>query len=230
MEKGIKDKIINTYARIKQLRDKGIKMKDISEMTQVTSSALSALYSSVIPAFMEQIQNSINEDTALDYALQTVNNISKKRFFEMLETIETKLHHAEFKTRNANREEQPFFDDIEREAIAFMAQTANYSGIYMAYSRSSYKDALKAEPYLVCNIEKGNIMPHVIFSNEMGQEYQGTALFSAHQMGYIFINEQKNRKLGLRAISLQLPLFDNPKVLKGIYLSHDYNHNPKARS
>lgn len=224
-----KDRIIKVYSQIKQLRDKGVKMKDIAEATDVTSSVLSALYSTVLPSFIEWSTKVTDEDVAIDESLQMVNNISRKRFFDILEMIENKIHLIEFRVGNMVQEERLFFDDIEREAVAFMSQAENYSGIYLAYSRSSYKDALKIEPYIIRNIEKGEIMPKIGFSNELGQEYWGVALFSAHQMGYIFINEQKKRKLGLRAISLQLPLFDKPKVLKGIYLSHDYNHNPIAR-
>lgn len=229
MERITKEKIVKVYSQIKQLRDKGVKMKDISEATEITSSVLSSLYSTVLPSFIDSTSKGKDEDNAIEESLQMVNNISKKKFFDILDLMESKLHLIEFRMGGIDHQERIFFDDIEREAIAFMAQAENYSGIYLAYSRSSYKDALKIEPYIIQDIAKGEIMPKIAFSNEMGQEYWGVALFSAHQMGYIFINEQKKRKLGLRAISLQLPLFDRPKVLKGIYLSHDYNHNPIAR-
>lgn len=229
MERVNKEKIVKVYNQIKQLRDKGVKMKDIAEATDVTSSVLSALYSTVLPKFIEWTAKGTDDDTALEESLQMVNNISRRRFFDILEMMESKLHLIEFRTGGFSQEERLFFDDIEREAIAFISQVENYCGIYLAYSRSSYKDALKIEPYIIKDIEKGEIMPKIAFTNEMGQEYWGVALFSAHQMGYVFINEQKKRKLGLRSISLQLPLFDKPKVLKGIYLSHDYNHNPIAR-
>lgn len=229
MKQANKDRLIKTYSLIRQLREKGVKMKDIAEATDVTSSVLSALYSTVLPTFSENISEGMDDEKALSQALLLVNNISKKKLFDIIELLESRLHMIDFRVSGSIRDERLFFSDIEREAMSFIDQAQNYSGIYLAYSRSSYKDALKIEPYIIQDIQKGEIMPRIGFKNELGQEYWGVAVFSAHQMGYVFINEQKNRKLGLRAISLQLPLFDRPSVLKGIYLSHDYNHNPIAR-
>lgn len=224
-----KEKISKVYSTIKQLRSSGIKMKEIAESTEITSSILSAMYSTVLPSFIEHIAKGATEEDALNEALVMVNNISKKRFYDMIRIMDERLTMIDFRSLNSGSEERLFFGDIEREAISGLTQSQNYSGIYLSYSRSSYKDALKIEPYVIQNIQKGEIMPKVAFSNDMGQEYWGVALFSPHQQGYIFINEQKNRRLGVRLIALQLPLFERPNVLKGLYMSQDYNHNPITR-
>lgn len=204
-------------------------MKDIAESTDITSSILSALYTTVLPTFIERVAQGIDSNKAIEESLEMVNNVSRKKFFDMLDILEGRLHLIDIRAANPINDQRIFFGDIEHEAISSISQVQNYRGIYLSYSRSSYKDALKIEPYLIQDLQKGEIMPKVYFRNEIGQQYCGVALFSAHQMGYIFINEQKNKRLGLRTISLQLPLFDHPSVLKGLYMSHDYNHNPIAR-
>mgnify|MGYP000569920670 FL=1 len=42
-------------------------------------------------------------------------------------------------------------------------------------------------------------------------------------------NEQKRLQLALKVVYLQLPIIEYPNILKGIYLTHDYNRNPIAR-
>ena len=42
-------------------------------------------------------------------------------------------------------------------------------------------------------------------------------------------NEQKRLQLALKVIYLQLPILEYPDLIKGIYLTHDYNRNPIAR-
>ncbi len=229
-DKKIIDKVSAVYIRIKQLRDSGAKMKDIAEGVDVTSSVLSAIYSTILPSIIDMASKSDDYEYAIEESIQLVNNVSRKKFFELLSILDERLSDMDVRTiGSTGGDENIFFGDVQREASKYITQANNYSGIYLSYSRSSYKDALKVEPYLVSDIEKGEIMPRVTFINEQGVEYCGVAMFTAHQIGYIFINEQRNRTFGLRNISLQLPLFDNPSVLKGIYLSHDFNHNPIAR-
>lgn len=50
-----------------------------------------------------------------------------------------------------------------------------------------------------------------------------------HQNAYIFFNEREAPQLALFTIYLQLPMYDFPHLLKGLYLCLDYNRNPIAR-
>ncbi len=224
------DRISNIYIKIKQFRDSGAKMKDIAESVFISSSVLSALYSTVLPSIIDMVSNGNDFDSALEESIQLVNNVSKKRFYEILDSMEKELLDASNNTFVAyNSVDNAFFGDIQQEATKHLTQANNYSGIYLSYSRSSYKDALKIEPYLISGIEKGEIMPKVSFINYHNIEYNGVAIFTSHQVGYILINEQGNRLFGLRNISLQLPLYNKPNIIKGMYLSHDFSHNPIAR-
>lgn len=44
------------YDRVTFLRQKGVKMKDIAERAGMTSSVLSAIYSTVLPAFFKNAE------------------------------------------------------------------------------------------------------------------------------------------------------------------------------
>ena len=59
--------------------------------------------------------------------------------------------------------------------------------------------------------------------------HRGVGLFNNHQNGYIFFNERESPQMALFSIYLQLPMYDFPPFLKGLYLSLDYNRNPIAR-
>lgn len=67
------------YDRVTFLRQKGVKMKDIAERAGMTSSVLSAIYSTVLPAFFKNAEKGMEADEALSQALVWVNNVSKKR-------------------------------------------------------------------------------------------------------------------------------------------------------
>lgn len=221
--------LIEVYNKLRKLRDCGVKMKDIAEETDMTSSVLSSLYSTVLPAYVSALSSGIAEEQALDEALLLVNNVSKKKLMGTLELFYEKLSKIEPRFLSATSNERPFLDDIEKEAIKYVGNVSNYSGLYTAYSRSSYKDGLKIEPYLVCPIEEGEMMPKVHCINANGQMYSGVGIFSSQQIGYLLFNEQKRLQMGLKTIFLQLPMFEHPSSIRGLYLTHDYNRNPIAR-
>ena len=223
------DILIEIFDKIKQLREKGVKMKDIAEEVELGASVLSSLYSTVLPSYISEISQGVNEEEALDHSLQLVNNVSKKKLLACVDLLKTRLSGIEPKFESLGMVELPFFEDVKKESIGYVANVSNYTGVFYAYSRSSYKDGLKVEPYWVCDVAEGETLPRVACKNAMGQLYWGTALFSTHQNGYMFFNEQKRLQLVVKTIFLQLPMFDHPEVLKGMYLSHDYNRNPIAR-
>ena len=66
------------YKRIEYLRNNGVKMKEIADWIHMAPSVLSALYSSVLPTYLN-LQKTKPREEALDEALALVNNVSKKR-------------------------------------------------------------------------------------------------------------------------------------------------------
>lgn len=72
-----KEDLMTVYESIGQLRDQGIKMKDIADRLDMPPSVLSAIYSTVLPAYLDNLSRQ-EEDAALENALSLVNNVSKK--------------------------------------------------------------------------------------------------------------------------------------------------------
>lgn len=223
------DILTETYKKLKKLRECGVKMKDIANVTDMTSSVLSSLYSTVLPSYMELLSSGMSEEDALDRALTQVNNISKRNLLNSIDLFYERLSEIKFNAAGDGNTNRNFFNDIEREAARYINNVPNYSGLYMAYSRLSHKDAMKEEPFLIMATESGELMPKVVFASETGHRHWGNGLFSAHQIGYMFFNEQKSLQLSLKTIFLQLPPLESPGIIKGIYLAHDYNRNPIAR-
>ena len=104
----------------------------------------------------------------------------------------------------------------------------NYSGIYISYSLSSSSNALKVEPYLITPADSNDHVK-VVHMSAYNTTHFGTAIFNNHQNAYIFFNEREAPQLALSTIYLQLPMYDFPHLLKGLYLCLDYNRNPIAR-
>ena len=57
----------------------------------------------------------------------------------------------------------------------------------------------------------------------------GSGIISNHQNSYLMFNERELPQFALVTIYLQLPHYEFPHMLKGLYLCLDYNHNPIAR-
>lgn len=223
------DKLVTLYGQMKKLRENGVRVKDISEETDIASSVLSSLYSTVLPTYVNMVSAGEEPERAIDKALQQVNNISRRKLTGCIDELLEKISRIEPKNFRNSNEEKAFIDDIEKEAAKYISNANAYSGLYVGYSASSFCDGLKAEPYLITRINDGENMPKVYSQNMQGDYYAGIGIFSPFQIGYLMFNEQKRLQLALKIIYLQLPIMEYPGIIKGIYLTHDYNRNPIAR-
>ena len=221
------NELTDIYKRIEYLRNKGVKMKEMADHTNMAASVLSSLYSSVLPTYIEQVKNGIGEEDALDYALSQVNNVSKKRLLGSLKELKEQLCQLE-PAQVAGQKSNPVLAMLTEEMAHSTQDAYNYSGIYMSYSLSSSMQALKAEPYLICPSENNEYVK-VVHNSAYNITHYGTCLFSNHQNAYLFFNEREAPQIALFTIYLQLPMYDFPHMLKGLYLSLDYNRNPIAR-
>ena len=221
------NELTDIYKRIEYLRNKGVKMKEMADHTNMAASVLSSLYSSVLPTYIEQVKKGIGEEDALDYALSQVNNVSKKRLLGSLKELKEQLCQLE-PAQVAGQKSNPVLAMLTEEMAHSTQDAYNYSGIYMSYSLSSSMQALKAEPYLICPSENNEYVK-VVHNSAYNITHYGTCLFSNHQNAYLFFNEREAPQIALFTIYLQLPMYDFPHMLKGLYLSLDYNRNPIAR-
>ena len=104
------------YRRIEYLRNKGVKMKEIADHTNMAASVLSSLYSSVLPTYIGCIKKGNNEEEALDYALSQVNNVSKKRLLGNLKELKEQLYALEPAVATGQKE-NPFLDMLSEEML-----------------------------------------------------------------------------------------------------------------
>lgn len=219
--------LTDIYKRIEYLRNKGIKMKEIADHTNMAASVLSSLYSSVLPTYIGCLKKGNTEEEALDYALSQVNNVSKKRLLGNLKEMKEQLFELE-PAPIAGQKDNPFLDILTEELSRSAQDVYNYSGIYISYSLSSSSNALKVEPYLITASENNDHVK-VVHMSAYNTTHIGVGIFSNHQNSYILFNEREAPQMALFTIYLQLPMYDFPHMLKGLYLCLDYNRNPIAR-
>lgn len=223
----IMNDLLDIYKRIEYLRNKGVKMKEIADHTNMAASVLSSLYSSVLPTYISSVKKGSTEEEALDYALSQVNNVSKKRLLGTLKELKEQLFELE-PAPTAGQKDNPFLDMMTEEMLRSAQEVYNYSGIYISYSLSSSSNALKVEPYLITSSENNDYVK-VIHMSAYNTTHSGIGIFNNHQNSYIMFNERESPQMALFTIYLQLPMYDFPHMLKGLYLCLDYNRNPIAR-
>ena len=110
IDKTTMDRLLSLYERMKKLRESGVRMKDISEETDIASSVLSSLYSSVLPMYVNLVSGGEEQEAALDKALQQVNNVSKRKLLGCLDTLYDKVNHIEPRQASNKNNARPFLE------------------------------------------------------------------------------------------------------------------------
>lgn len=217
------------YERITFLRQKGVKMKEMAEQAEISPSVLSAIYSTVLPAYLKNIEKGEKQDEALHNALMWVNNVSKKKLLGSLSNLKSSLFAMEAtpKVRIENSK-NPFLSMLESNMNETVNRIANFSGIYLSYSISSGNRSLKIEPYLIVPSENGSYV-EVGHNNAYGVTHWGAVMMNGINHLYLVFNENLASQLALFYICLKLPMYDRPPFLRGLYTCFDYNYNPVAR-
>lgn len=146
------DELTDIYKRIEYLRNNGVKMKEIADRVDMAPSVLSALYSSVLPAYIDLLKTR-TPDEALDEALALVNNVSKKRLLNNVGSVRLLLQEMEPDVQSEAESGNSFIKLLGKEAKESVQEVYNYSGMYLSYSLSSSTDSLKIEPYMICASE-----------------------------------------------------------------------------
>lgn len=214
------------YERIGQLRHQRVRMKDIASHVELPSSVVSALYSSVLPTFLDNVEK-MGEKKALEYATSQVNNVSQKRIIAQIPEICQKL-------RTFVPEYLPVSKDFFLDSLGLFAlrgeAAANsaYMGTYLSYSLSSSCNSIKVEPIVLSQGDSGEVK--AVRRSAYGLANNGTAIFAPAQNSlYLMFNEKNEGQLALVTMFIQLPFHENVTFLRGIYITLDYNRNPIAR-
>lgn len=139
------------YDRISFLRQKGIKMKDMAEKAQVASSVFSALYSTVLPAYLKNIQEGMDNQAALDNALVWVNNVSKKKLLSTMNSIKEALMSMELPSIEIpDNKECSFLRTIRDNTQDACKKIHELSGIIFKLQRIIFQTCLKNRTILYC--------------------------------------------------------------------------------
>ena len=223
------DDLKEIYERMKFLRRKGVKMKDIAECTGMIPSVLSALFTTVLPEYVKNRDKGKDEDESLDAALVWVNNVSKKKLLGSIGKMKAALFKMEAAPKTpVEKQENMHIGDITDIMKGAVNLVTNFSGVYLSYSVSSSSDSMKVEPYLIAPSENGDYV-EVVHNNVYGSTHHGFVLMNGLNHIYMIFNENRLPQLALFNICLKLPMYDRPPYLRGIYTCFDYNYNPIAR-
>lgn len=223
------DDLRDIYDRIAFLRSNGVKMKDIAAGVGWSPSVLSALYTTVLPAYFRNREKGQDEAGAINEALLWVNNVSRKKLYGSIATMKAALATMEAvpdptKLGGGN----PYVPLLKSVMGVAAEHIAQLGGVYLSYSRSSASDALKVEPYFIGLSADGSYI-EVIHRSAYGVTHHGFAILNGMHHLYIVFNESSLPQLSLFNICLKLPLYDRPRMLRGVYTCCDYNYNPVAR-
>lgn len=222
------EQLIEIYTRLKQLKSEGVRMKDIAEQTNVAPSVLSALYASVLPAFCKQADEK-GFDEAIDNALASVNNLSKKRLLELIDKLQAQLIHlCNERKKTSAPNIHPFLHFLKETTHISAQKLGSLKGMYMSYSCSSSVKALKAEPFYFDASDDASsfIVGRKSIHNAIRE---GIGIIQERQILYLMLNAFQEPNMSLVTVYLQLPFLENIHYLRGIYLVPDYNKNPIAR-
>lgn len=217
------------YDRITFLRQKGVRMKEMAERSATSPSVLSAIYSTVFPAYFSGLEKGKTCDEALEEALIWVNNVSKKKFFNTLAALNETLFTTDFVPKPVLTDGRPPFISLLENGIKETGdKMKRYQGIYLSYSISSSSNSMKIEPYLITQSADGAYI-EVGHNNAYGTSHWGVALMNGINHLYLIFNELQAPQLALFQICLKVPMYDNPPFLCGLYTCFDYYYNPIAR-
>ena len=214
------------YTMLKRYRQEGVKMKSISEALGITPSILSAMYTTVLPTFTEAVEKGTDCNTALEEALQNVNNISRKRLLEIVEDMSEKFKNV--KLEKADGQPHPYLRFLKKETERSAAFAKQFEGVYMSYSCSSSLKALKLEPYYISASEAHNCLA-VGRKSVHNVVREGIGIIKEQQILYLMFNAFEEPNISLVNVYLQLPFLEELNILKGLYIVLDYNKNPIAR-
>lgn len=204
------DELTEIYKRIEYLRNNGVKMKEIADRVDMAPSVLSALYSSVLPAYIDLLKTHTQEE-ALDDALALVNNVSKKRLLNNVSSMKLLLSEMEPEQQNETENGNPFIRLLGKRMKESVQDVFNYSGTYLSYSLSSSTDSLKIEPYLI-GASDNNEYVKVGMINAYKSVHWGGGIISNHQNSYLMFNERDSPQFALVTIYLQLPHYEFPNM------------------
>lgn len=85
----------------------------MAEQAEISPSVLSAVYSTVLPAYLKNIEKGETQDEALQNALMWVNNVSKKKLLGSLANLKSSLFAMEIPSKIYTENNKRFIRHFE---------------------------------------------------------------------------------------------------------------------
>ena len=227
-ENELQQKLADLYARLRQLKAGGVKMKDIAAETGWQPSALSSLYATVLPNLSRYERQGMSFTDALTRALGHVNNLSRKKLQADIDLLYRRVTDYALPDGGQGVGNHLFLNQLKAAAGASSARENHLEGMYMSYSCSSSVRALKAEPFYFTVSEQAHCFT-VGRKSVHNSIREGIGIIQEQQLLYLLFNAFREPNMSLTTIYLQLPFLENIQILRGLYLVPDYNKNPIAR-
>ncbi len=201
-------------------------MKEIADWIDMAPSVLSSLYTTVLPNYFSNLKTYPPEE-ALEQALVLVNNVSKRKLLSSIDSTIARLNELEPDVQTHPRD-NVFAWQFQEEMLNSAQRVDSIKGTYISYSLSSSSDCLKVEPFLITLSDNKEYVRIGRLSAYKDIQW-GFGIISDSQNMYCFFNENEPPHFTPVTVYLQLPLFRQPRQLRGLYLGLDYNRNPVAR-
>ena len=215
------------HSLVDSLRKEGVKMKDLAELLDISPSVLSSLYTTVFPTYSKELKLGVSRDEALDSAIRQVNNVSKNKLLSMLPSMIDVLQ--KFKPLELTASyNNPFITSLMDEMSLSIIKMSQYFGTYISYSIASTSERLKIEPILIFPNEN-NTNVRICRLSAYGELQWGVGFMGDVQSMYFLLNEKDVPPITPLSFFFHLPLFKNPKQIRGQYIGLDYNYIPISR-
>ena len=200
------DELKEIYDRMTLLRQKGVKMKEMAEKAGFAPSVLSAVYSTVLPAYLENRAKGQEPDEALSEALVWVNNVSKRRLLASVAPMKATLMATDVEPGQvAGGGVNPYAASLNHIMAKAAEAVGSHAGTYMSYSVSSGSRAMKVEPYMIAPVA-GGAYAEVWHNNAYGTNHRGLVMMNGVSHLYLIFNENSYPRLDLFSVCLRLPM------------------------
>lgn len=218
------EKIFKFQSAIDNLKNEGLKMKDISEILEVQSSVLSGLYRTVFPYVINNKYDECESDLIAN-GFSYVNNISKEKTIKNLDGFINKLNDHNVNT-SIFTDKYNEFNEAMKAHIKRSTDTC-LEGFYHCYSHSSNFNRIKKEPFLISKckksyfVKKGNTKSNIAF--------EGVLFVIGKQSIYINMIDNFDRIEENQTMILNRPFVKYPDFIRGVYLGLNYLKQPVGR-
>ncbi len=220
------NRLSKIYARIKELKAGGVKMKEMAEAVELAPSVFSAMSSTVLPLYQSAIEQGRDHQEAIDSAIAQVNNVSKRRLLGNLDKIYSALMKFKCGDMLGDRGDT-LVETISLRLPKGKELGSAIEGLYICYRQSEdLRRELVAEPYLLRR-EEGTLEFYI--KRVDGRVVQGIALHMGEGNISLMSKGDGVDSSKLEVTMVRLSAEGYYSLIRGITLGYDSSDNPLSR-